>query len=215
MISLDKFRNRLIVLEGLDECGKTTVGKLLVQKLNDNDIPAIFTFQPGDVEYGIHASILRSMCKDKRWNLHPLSNMFAFYIDKIEQVTKIVMPALERGVAVVSDRWLFSTVAYQECGKKMRERFDMSPEVCDWLNNISEMYVTPDVIMYFSEKITNIQGVRDSDAKSNDLFESASDMFKKRVHESYEQQAIMHDFKRVVLGKTAEETLENILTINF
>ena len=92
-IRLGKFRNKLCIFEGADQTGKTTVAKLLVEKLNDNGIPALFTFQPGDPAYGVTATLFRSLCKDKRWDLHPLSNMYAFFLDKVEQVTKIVKPA--------------------------------------------------------------------------------------------------------------------------
>jgi type II secretory pathway predicted ATPase ExeA len=67
------FENKLIVFEGTDFTGKTSVAKLFADVLNDKDIPAIYTFQPGDSNYGTLAPVIRSLCKDKRWGLHPLS----------------------------------------------------------------------------------------------------------------------------------------------
>lgn len=214
---LEKFKNKLIVIEGADFTSKTTVAKLLVEKLNNSGIPALFTYQPGDPAYGVTAALFRSLCKDKRWNLHPLSNMYAFFLDKVEQVTKVVKPALDEGKTVVSDRWHFSTTAYQFYGKQIIKKYNLTPEVADWLNYTSELGCTPDVVFYFAEKIKKPNGIRISDQGIADLFETAEDTFFKRVNESYEKMSGDPDlkFKIVPLGSSAKETLENLLIIDF
>ena len=163
----------------------------------------------------VNASILRSLCKDKRWNLHPLSNMYAFFLDKVEQITKIVKPALDDGKTVVSDRWHYSTTAYQFFGKQIIEKYNLKPEVVDWLNYTSELGCIPDVVFYFPEKIKKIKGIRISDQGGEDLFETANDSFMDRVRWAYEEMASKHKFKKVQLCKTAEETLESLLGIEF
>jgi dTMP kinase len=216
-MNLEKFRNKLVVFEGADLTGKTTVAQLLVKKLNENNVSTIFTFQPGDNTYGVHASIIRSFTKDKRWDLHPLANMYAFFLDKVEQVTKIVKPALDEGKAVISDRWWHSTTAYQFFGKEIMEKYKLTPEVADWLNSTSELGVTVDVVFYFPEKIKETNGVRISDQGCSDLFETSGDSFMKRVRLAYELMASnpLLKFKRVPLGTSAEETLEYLLDIDF
>ena len=213
----EKYRNKLMIFEGADQTGKTTVAQLLVQKLNNNGIPALFSYQPGDPAYGVTAALFRSLCKDKRWNLHPLSNMYAFFLDKVEQVTKIVEPALAEGKAVISDRWWHSTTAYQFFGKQIMEKYKMTPDVADWLNSTSELGVNVDVVFYFPEKIEKVNGIRISDQGKADLFENAGDTFMDRVRTGYEVMASnpLLKFKRVPLGTSAEETLEYLLDINF
>ena len=213
----EKYRNKLMIFEGADQTGKTTVAKLLVQKLNDNGIPTLFTFQPGDPVYGVSATFFRSLCKDKRWDLHPLSNMYAFFLDKVEQVTKVVKPALDEGKAVISDRWWHSTTAYQFFGKEIMKEYGLTPEVADWLNSTSELGVDVDVVFYFPEKIEKVNGIRVSDQGSADLFENAGDTFMDRVRIGYEVMASnpLLKFKRVPLGTSAEETLEYLLDIDF
>src|SRR5208337_2047886 len=197
MQNLEKFRNRLIVMEGGDENGKSTIAQLLVKKLNDSNIPTLLTFQPGDFNYGVLAPIMRSLCKDKRWNLHPLSNMYAFYLDRIEQMDKVIIPALKEGKAVVSDRFWFSTDAYQYHGKEIMKDYNMPKEVADWFSRNSEMGHSPDVVYYFPEKIVKPLGERKSDTGKNDLFETAGSSFEARVHEAYERLAQEFNFKRV------------------
>jgi len=214
---LDKFSNKLCVFEGADQTGKTTVAKLLVQKLNDSGIPALFTFQPGDPAYGLSATFFRSLCKDKRWALHPLSNVYAFFLDKVEHVQKIVVPALKEGRTVISDRWWHSTTAYQFHGKQIMKEYGLSQDVADWLNYTSELGCHPDVVFYFPEKIQKPKGIRESDSGGSDLFETAEDGFFRRVRESYEDMASKPElkFKRVPLGNSAEETLDYLLEIDF
>src|SRR5208337_952622 len=107
---------------------------------------------------------------DKRWNLHPLSNMYAFYLDRIEQMDKVIIPALKDGKTVVSDRWHFSTKAYQYMGKEIMKNYAMPQEVADWFSYSSEMGYSPDVVFYFSEKVIKTIGTRKSDSGENDLF---------------------------------------------
>ena len=216
-VDYERYRNKLMIFEGADQTGKTTVANLLVERLIDNKIPAIFTFQPGDPAYGISATFFRSLCKDKRWNLHPLSNMYAFFLDKVEQVTKVVKPALDEGKAVISDRWWHSTTAYQFFGKRIMEKYGLTSEVADWLNSNSELGIEVDVVFYFPEKIEKVNGLRVSDQGGADLFENAGDSFMESVHIGYEIMASnpMLKFKRVPLGTSAEETLEHILDIEF
>lgn len=216
-MDLEKFRNKLCIFEGADQTGKTTVAKLLVEKLNESGIPAIFTFQPGDPAYGVTAAIFRSMCKDKRWDLHPLSNMYAFFLDKVECVTKVVAPALAEGKTVVSDRWWHSTTAYQFYGKGIMEEYGLTPDVADWLNSTSELGVNPDVVFYFPEIIKRVQGIRVSDQGGADLFETAGNSFMDKVRAAYDMMAKdpKYKFQIVPLAKSAEDTLENLLTIDF
>ena len=211
-MNLEKFRNKLIVLEGMDFCGKTTVGKMLVDYLNINNIPAIFTFQPGDPAYGVNATLFRSLCKDKRHNIHPLTNFFIFFADKVEQAHKVVIPALEDGKTVVSDRWWHSTFAYQFFGKGLIEKYKLTREIGDWLNSASTLELIPDVVYYFYQQIKKHNREEDK----NDMFDAAASEFKKRVKEGYEALYDAEDnIKKVDTGKNAEETLENLIRIDF
>lgn len=210
-MNLEKFRNKLIVLEGGDACGKTTVAKMLVDYLNKNNIPTIFTFQPGDPNYGLHGQLFRSMCKDKRWNLHALTNFFIFFADKVEQADKIIEPALKAGKTVVSDRWWHSTYAYQFCGKQIVKKYNMPEVVGMWLNKFSVLGLDPDVVFYFHQQIEK----HNREEYKNDLFDAAAEEFKKRVHDGYEALAELPNVRRVDKGDSAEETLQNLLLIDF
>lgn len=207
-MNLERFRNKLIVFEGADLTGKTTIAKLFVDLLNSNNVPCIFTFQPGDTNYGTHATLMRSLCKDKRHNLHPLSNFFAFQLDRAEQTAKVVAPALEEGKTVISDRWNYSTIAYQLFGKQLLKEYDMPDDVLRWLNRTAIISRQPDVVFYFPDTLAV-----DRKDDPNDEFDNAADEFKQRVHNAYEQMAEAESFIRVAAKSSAEATLKHLLEL--
>lgn len=207
-MNYEQFRNKLIVFEGMDLTGKTSVAKRFVGKLKENNIPATFTFQPGDNVYGTVAPILRSLCKDKRWDLHELTNFFIFFADKVEQVSKVIMPALDAGKTVISDRWWYSTYAYQFYGKEILNKYGCNGHIMSWLNSMSVLGLEPNKVYYFPQQL-NVQREKDN----NDLFETEVDAFNKRVKEAYDRLSIIYNFIEVIPGNSVEETVDKILKI--
>ncbi len=208
---LERFRNKLIVFEGYDKTGKSSVAKLLADTLESEGIPTTFTFQPGDTAWGTDAAIMRSMRIDKRHNLHPLSNLFAFLLDRTEQVDKIVLPALNEGKTVISDRWWYSTIAYQFYGKQLMSKFLLSKEFAYWMNSIASLSKVPDVVFYFPEAL-NVRRAIDI----NDQFETAGNSFGSRVKDAYEDMAnSLNEFKTVTPGQHPLETLKTLLEIEW
>lgn len=208
-MNIEKWKNRLIVFEGADSSGKSSVANLLVDHLNKNGVDTIFTFQPGDSNWGPLAPVLRSLCKDKRWDLHPLANFFAFQLDRVEQTSKVVVPALNEGKTIISDRWNYSTYAYQLYGKELVTKYNMPKEVLEWLLETAIVSRSPDYVFYFPEKIN---ANRKDD--ENDAFDKSSDDFFMRVHNAYEELAKKNsNWIRVLPGYSAEDTMNKILHI--
>jgi dTMP kinase len=204
MNNYEKFRNKLIVFEGSDQTGKTSVAKLFAERLKENGIDTVFTFQPGDVQYGEHAATLRSFCKDKRYDFHPLSNLFLFLADRIETTSKVVQPALEAGKTVISDRWSYSTIAYQLNGKKLASHF--SDDVCNWVATGADLCRQPDIVFYFPERI-NV--TRDDDP--NDAFDHETKEFFSRVNQTYDILSDSAGWIKVYPKESAVATLEAML----
>lgn len=200
--------NRLIIFEGSDLTGKSSIAKRLNSHLNNIDIPSVYTFQPGDPAWGTDAVLMRSLCKDKRHQLHPLSNFFAFLLDRVEQTDKIVNPSLDKGFTVISDRWNYSTIAYQLHGKQLLKDYDFPEEVANWLNRMAIRSKEPDVVVYFPERL-NVSRHKDN----NDQFEIAGDSFFDRVHDAYENMAEKGGWVRVHPEDTEEKTFEKVLRL--
>lgn len=207
MQSLEQWKNKLIIFEGGDKTGKTSVAKALTKYLNNNGIETVFTFQPGDIQWGTNAAITQSWCKDKRHNLHPLANFFAFQLDRVEQTDKIIVPALVEGKTVISDRWNYSTIAYQMYGKQLIKKYDMPEDVLNWLLTTAITSKEPDHIFYFPEKL-NVNRENNKD----DLFDNEEDLFINRVHNAYEDMyEKANNWFRITPGSSVEETLRKVL----
>lgn len=214
MNSLDKFKNKLIVLEGpADHCGKSTLAKALYEKLTSENIDTILTKQPGDAP-GELGNLTRSLCIDKKWNLHPLSNLFAFLLDRAEHTSKVIQPALDSGKTVICDRYWYSTIAYQFYGKQLLEKFDLNEEFAFWMNRVASMNIEPNVVFFIEREAKRIQAEKDNE---NDQFETASREFKQRVEQAYYNMAETNPiFKRInVIENDIPATLELLLESTF
>jgi dTMP kinase len=209
---LNKFKGKLIVFEGEDHCGKTTVAKLLNQALNDAGIKSIFTFQPGDPSYGPHALLIDKFCTKKEYPLDPLSNLFAFLLDRSEHTAKVVIPALKNGTAVVSDRWWYSTIAYQFYGKQLLEKYYLDKKFAGWMNILASHYIQPDISFYFQRQQQLIDNDKDDES---DQFESADDSFKRRVKNAYLDMVNDKIFVKIDVSSDPNETLQRVLNADF
>ena len=201
---LESLRNKLIVFEGGDKTGKTTIAEMLCDYLNSFGITSVSTFQPGDQSYGALASIMRSLCKDKRWELHPLSVFFAFQLDRVEIVSKKIIPNLDIGNTVISDRWVYSTYAYQILGQELY-RF-MPSIVSDWFMDEAVFNLKPDIVFYFPEMIT---GQKNKNVW--DSFETKEDSFTQRVCDGYEELSQLNNWIKVYPESTPEKTFASLL----
>jgi thymidylate kinase len=107
------YPGKFIVFEGIDCSGKTTQAKRLVDYLN-NELhkPAVFTFEPGDTEYGKHLRLAMGGEYNKE-KISNAENLFLFLADRVHHMRIKVIPLLMKGYYVICDRYIYSTDAYQ------------------------------------------------------------------------------------------------------
>lgn len=109
-------RNGLfITFEGLEGCGKTTQAKMLFDFLISQKIPAIYTKEPGGTKIG--GKIRKILLDQKNGDMDYKTEMLLFLASRAENVRLIILPALEEGKVVISDRFYDSTTAYQGYGR--------------------------------------------------------------------------------------------------
>ena len=211
---IENFKNKLIVFEGVDHSGKSTLAKALYDRLTKSGIDTILTKQPGDApgELGV---LTRSLCIDKKWGLNPVSNLFSFLLDRSEHISKVIIPALTNGKTVVCDRWGYSTIAYQFYGKELIRKYNLSDDFASTLNSFASFNLDPDVVFFIERDINNIKKEKNDDF---DQFETESDLFKDRVNKAYyklleENNDLFVDIK--VLENDIEGTLNLILDSEF
>ena len=101
-------RGRLIALEGIDGCGKSTQAKAVAAALG-----ALLTHEPGATPLGTR---LRRLLLDPDAD-SPAPETLLMAADRAEHVARVIEPALASGGWVVTDRYSGSTIAYQGYGR--------------------------------------------------------------------------------------------------
>jgi len=100
----------LIALEGIDGTGKTTQAMGLATTLARVGRRVLFTREPTTGSAGLR---LREYLAGKRRHLSASEELALFQADRREHVEQTIRPALRRGWVVVTDRYYYSSAAYQ------------------------------------------------------------------------------------------------------
>lgn len=109
-------RGRFISLEGGEGAGKSTQLAALAEALQGRGLKVLTTREPGGSPGAEAIRTLLLEGADNRWSLRAEALLFA--AARADHVGKTIIPALERGEWVLSDRFLDSSLAYQgEAGK--------------------------------------------------------------------------------------------------
>jgi dTMP kinase len=102
-------KGHLIAFEGIDGTGKSTQVALLAQLLLDHGHDVVVTREPTDGAYGQRIRQLYQA----RDSVSPQDELDLFLADRREHVAGLIAPGLAQGKVIVTDRYYFSTAAYQ------------------------------------------------------------------------------------------------------
>ena len=103
-------RGVLLALEGVDGCGKSTQAGLLATALRARGLEVVLTCEPTDGPIGRH---IREYFQGPTRELSAKEELNLFMADRREHVEEVINPALAEGKIVITDRYYFSSVAYQ------------------------------------------------------------------------------------------------------
>jgi dTMP kinase len=106
-----------VCFEGGDGAGKSTQAQLLYQLLEREGHVVVLTREPGDTPAG--AAVRRIVLDPATGALADRTEALLYAADKAEHVHSVVLPALERGEVVITDRYVDSTLAYQGAGRSL------------------------------------------------------------------------------------------------
>jgi dTMP kinase len=110
-------RGWFVAFEGGEGAGKSTQIQRLAQWLEESGREVLVTHEPGDTAVG---GILRRLLLDHDAGpLAPRTEALLFAADRAQHVAEVIRPALERGVVVLTDRYIDSSLAYQGAGRTL------------------------------------------------------------------------------------------------
>ena len=184
-------KGKFIVLEGIDGCGKTTqineLSKWLPKSgLIDKNATLIKTREPGGSILGRE---IRDMILNTNKSNSPsiLTELLLYSADRAEHISKIILPALQNGDWIISDRFSGSTLAYQGYGR------EISIDIIKKLENIVCHNIKPDLTFFL--EISPEESIRRRRNKVADRIESEGFEFLEKVN---------HGFKLIALENNWE-----------
>ena len=173
-----------VVVEGSDGVGKTTQLNLLRKKLDELEVDAVFTREPGgDTKLGKEVRRLL-LSPDVDIKSH-IAEIALFTADRAEVWAEIIDPALQADKLVVSDRNWYSTLAYQTAEDPSVEKQIVAVTTA----LLPARYVTPDLALVLTlseEERRRRRDERDGDSFA-DSFEARNKEYFKKVYDVYER----------------------------
>lgn len=177
----DQYPGYFITLEGPDGSGKTTLLNGIVPKLQEQlTVSLITTREPGGVRI---AEEIRDVILDKANTAMDVRTEALLYAaSRRQHLAEKVIPALERGEVILSDRFVDSSVAYQGFGRDIGAQ-----EIID-INQFATDGLGPDLtltcMLSAEEGIARIQANRDESDQNRLDHEAIA--FHKKVVSGYE-----------------------------
>lgn len=175
-----------VAFEGIDGAGLTTHARLTEKYLVTRGFRVVLTKEPTD---GLIGGLIRA-CLRGEWRADSMTLQLLFAADRCHHVNTVVLPALKSGRAVVTDRYVFSSLAYGS--------LDLDYE---WLKKVNSNFPLPDVTFVLDiEPEIAISRIRE-DRFAVELFEEAEKL--ERVRRAYLR--IARDFPNVHVIRTDDE----------
>ena len=188
-------RGRLIALEGVDGCGKSTQAGMLADRIG-----ALLTREPGGTATG---RMVRSIVLDSEGSLDSRAEALLMVADRAQHCAEVIEPALAGGRWVVTDRFAASTFAYQGFGRglELAELETISAWAARSL--VPDLYVLIDVPLEVASARRSSQG---------DRMESEPSDFHDRVARGFAEQAASDPAGWAVIDGNApvEEVAERV-----
>ena len=187
-------KGAFVCIEGLDGCGKTTQAKLLVEKLRESH-GAVYTAEPSDGKIG---AFIRNSCLYGQRRLSSVIEALLFAADRLEHVENEVLPALQQGRLVISDRYVYSSLAYQgAAGLSL-----------DWIEKINEHALQADlaILIDVDPKIV-MQRLKPTRSVMENL------LTQQRVREIYLKLAEKGELMRIDGNKSKAEVAAELLAV--
>ncbi|MBS7657272.1 dTMP kinase [Candidatus Bathyarchaeota archaeon] len=138
-----KHKGYFICIEGLDKSGKTSQSILLVEALCRKGFDAVYTTEPSNGEIG---RFIRKYVLHRKDRVSPIIEALLFAADRADHVENEIKPLLSEGKIIVSDRYVYSSLAYQGAtGLSL-----------DWIKEINKHVLQPDLSIYIDVSVETL-----------------------------------------------------------
>ena len=171
-------RGRLLTLEGGEGAGKSTVLEAVRDRLAANGIDAVVTREPGGTSLG---EAIRRLVLDPAHEVCAESELLLMFASRAQLVLEVIVPALDDGRWVLSDRYTDASFAYQGGGRG--QPLPRIEQLAHWAAPVA-----PDLTLLLDLPVA--EGLARAGSRGpSDRIERESERFFERVREAYRARA--------------------------
>ena len=201
-------RGLFLTFEGCDGCGKTTVLNRVSVLLKEKGIPFLLTRETGGSKI---AEEIRNVILDKKnTEMDPRCEALLYAASRRQHLVEIVLPALKKGIHVLSDRYLDSSLAYQGYarGIGMEEVYSINLFAIDGM--------LPDLTFFLDlPPEEGLARISKNETREVNRLDLEKENFHKKVYEGYK--ILLENYPerivRIDARKTVEEESQEIFDI--
>jgi len=193
-------RGRLIVLEGLDGAGTTTQVERLATALKAEGHSVLTTREPSDGPVGVlirQALTGRVVLPGSAGPLAPETLALLYAADRTDHLRARVLPALEAGQVVLSDRSVLSSLAYQGASLPM-----------EWVESINSHAIPADLTLFVQVSIEVAARRRAARGGPEELFDAEEKQ--RRISRQYEAAIALRGTREHVVRIEGDASVEAV-----
>ncbi|MCV6630206.1 MAG: dTMP kinase [Flavobacteriaceae bacterium] len=156
-------KGKFIVFEGIDGSGKSTISKMLHEKINMEITRSYYTFEPTDSPIGsVIRNILNRRIKTDEKTIAAL--FLADRLDHIQNESNGILNFLNDGINVISDRYYYSSYAYHVPHISLDKVIEM--------NALCAAILRPDIVFYLDVSVSESLKRISKNRNFNDFYET-------------------------------------------
>jgi dTMP kinase len=193
-------RGRFFVLEGLDGAGTTTQAERLAVALRAEGHAVLTTREPSDGPIGTlirQALTGRLVLPGGAGPLAPETLALLYAADRTDHLKARVLPALEAGQIVISDRYVLSSLAYQGASLSMA-----------WVEAANAYAVPPDLTLFVHVSPSVAAQRRAARGGAKELFEE--DALQRKIARQYEEAIRRREAQETIVRIDGEQSVEAV-----
>jgi len=194
-------RGKFITLEGVDGAGKSTHVDWLAKRIVTAGNKVVVTREPGGTPLG---EALRQLLLSQPMHLE--TETLLMFAARREHLDRVILPALDAGTWVVSDRFTDASFAYQGGGRGLdTARIE---ELEAWVQGDMQ----PDLTLYFDIPVETARQRRAAATAVLDRFEQEDSAFFNRVRAAYLERAARYPRRmRIIDARLSVEEIQKLL----
>jgi len=196
-----------ITFEGPDGAGKTTQVMLLERHLRQKGYDVLVTREPGGTPVG--EEIRKLLLNRSHQDMDALTEMYLYAASRAQHVRQVIKPALDKGIVVLCDRFIDSSIAYQGFGR------GLGMDVVEAVNRYALGDILPDLTIFLNIRPEEALARGRMRLKEVDRLESEKLEFHQRVYQGFLilQERYAQRIKEVDASRSIEEVFKQVLEL--